>query len=109
MTETKQPDAGAHEGFHALADAERLLDQAEQDPSVAPRAAAAALRALLQVWAPTPPGERVSDLLRQAAETDDTLAELMPEAGPLDDNQPDEAHARAKVFVDAARGRLANI
>ncbi len=29
MTKTNQPDAGAHRGFHQMAEAERLLERAE--------------------------------------------------------------------------------
>jgi hypothetical protein len=52
----------------------------------------------------------VAGLLEQAAETDSTLAHYHPEAEVLDrfNPQPDAAE-RAKVFVDAARARMANI
>ena len=110
MTETRPPDAGAHQGYHALAEAERLLLQAEQDPAVARPAAAAALRALLLQWAQTPRGERVGELLAQAAETDSTLADFQLAAADLDAHSAEaDAYERAKMFVDAARGRLANI
>ena len=103
----------SHRGAHALADAERLLEQAERgDPEAARSAAQAALRALLLEWTEQPRGERVVDLLMQAAETDDTLAEFRSDALTLDGHifeTPGDAYERAKVFVDAARGRLANI
>src|SRR5215211_7895115 len=110
MTETKQPDAGAHEGAHALAQAEQLLIRAEQDPSAARPAAAAALRALLLQWGQTPRGEQIRELLDQAAESDDSLADLRLPAEDLDAHSAEaDAYERAKMFVDAARGRLANI
>ena len=110
MTETRPPDAGAQRGYHALAEAERLLMQAEQDPAAARPAAVEALRALLFQWAQTPRGERVSELLAQAAETDPTLADFRLAAADLDAHSAEaDAYERAKMFVDAARGRLANI
>ena len=110
MTETRPPDAGAQRGYHALAEAERLLMQAEQDPAAARPAAVEALRALLFQWAQTPRGERVSELLAQAAETDGTLADFQLAAADLDAHGTEaDAYERAKMFVDAARGRLANI
>lgn len=99
----------AHEGFHALADAERLL-LAASDPARAREAARAALRALLLDWGQAPRGSSVGDLLRQAAETDDTLAGFAGTAEDLEADPPrGDPAANAKVFVDAARGRLANI
>ncbi|HET6316403.1 MAG TPA: hypothetical protein VFG86_08095 [Chloroflexota bacterium] len=98
------------EFFDELADAERLLAAAEQDADKAGEAAKAALRSLLDAWSVEPRGDTVVELLEQAAETDDTLLEFRPEATVLDrfEDQPDAA-ARAKIFVDAARARLANI
>jgi hypothetical protein len=96
--------------FGELAAAERLLVQAESDPSVARQAAVAALRALLLEWNQPTRGETVLDLLLQAAETDASLAAFRPEAEVLDRFNPEpDARERAKIFVDAARGRLANI
>ena len=96
--------------FEALAEAERLLVEAESDPAAARAAALAALRSLLLEWGATPRAETVAGLLEQAAETDSTLAHYHPEAEVLDrlNPQPDAAE-RAKVFVDAARARMANI
>ncbi len=98
------------EFFAELAEAERLLAGAEQDPHQAAAAAKAALRSLLEAWSVEPRDDTVVELLEQAAETDDTLREFRPEAAVLDrfEEQPDAA-ARAKIFVDAARARLANI
>ena len=98
------------EAFQALAQAERLLVQAEQDPAAARDAAIAALRALLLEWAESPSGNTVTALLDQAVRTDHTLAEFHAEAEVLDrfNPQPDAAD-RAKIFVDAARARMANI
>lgn len=49
-------------------------------------------------------------LLEQTAETDPTLADFRSEAEVLDRFNPEvDATERAKVFVDAARARLANI
>jgi HEPN domain-containing protein len=96
--------------FGSLAAAERLLVQAETDPTVARQAAVAALRALLFEWSQQPRGERVLDLLLQAAETDASLEAFRPEAEVLDRFNPEsDALERAKIFVDAARARLANI
>ena len=97
----------SQEGFTLFATAERLLREAEQQPSLARPAAVAALQALLVEWGLTPRGDRVVDLLEQAAETDTSLLEFRPEAAVLDrfEDTPDTAE-RAKVFVDAARGRL---
>jgi hypothetical protein len=94
------------EAFEALADAERLLG----DPSRARDAAISALRALLEAWSVPPQGETVVRLLEQAAQTDDSLLEFRTEASVLDrfPDEPDAAE-RAKIFVDAARARLANI
>ncbi len=98
------------DAFESLRDAERLVVQAETDPSVAAEAAKAALRALLREWSVEPTGETVVALLEQAAETDNTLLHFRPEAAVLDrfESTPDAA-ARATIFVDAARARLANI
>jgi hypothetical protein len=99
-----------NQAFQHLAEAERLVVDAEQDPRQAAEAAKAALRALLEEWSIPPRGTTVVALLEQAAETDDSLLAFRPEASVLDrfDPQPDAA-ARAKIFVDAARARLANI
>ena len=52
----------------------------------------------------------VSELLAQAAETDPTLADFRLAAADLDAHSAEaDAYERAKMFVDAARGRLANI
>ena len=98
------------EPFNSLEEAEHLLRQAEQDPTQAAEAALAALRALLQEWSVEPTASTVVGLLEQAAETDPTLEHFRPEATVLDrfEPQPDAAE-RAKIFVDAARARLANI
>jgi hypothetical protein len=107
MTETKRPDAGAHQGFHAIADAELLLQQAESDPSVARDAAIAALRGLLYYWADEPRGTTLSELLAQAAQTDSTLADFEVPASDLDAKSSEyDAYERAKIFVDAVRARL---
>ncbi len=99
-----------HQGAHGLAEAEELIERAEQDPTAARPAAVAALRALLLFWSQTPRGDRVGELLSQAAETDDTLANFMDEARVLDrDDVVDGTYERAKIFVDAARGRIVNI
>jgi hypothetical protein len=94
------------EAFESLTAAERLLG----DPAQARTAAMDALRALLQEWSVPPKADSVVGLLEQAAETDDTLLEFRPEAAVLDrfPDEPDAAE-RAKIFVDAARARLANI
>jgi hypothetical protein len=96
--------------FESLATAERLLVQAETDPGAAREAALQALRSLLLEWSEPPRGDTVVDLLLQAAQTDPTLEHFRPEAEVLDrfNPQPD-AVERAKIFVDAARARLANI
>ncbi|MDQ3811533.1 MAG: hypothetical protein M3336_14715 [Chloroflexota bacterium] len=96
--------------FESLAEAERLLALAEQDPSMAAEAAAAALRGLLEEWGEVPRGDTVVALLEQAAEADHTLLDFRAEAAVLDrfESIPDAA-ARAAIFVDAARARLANI
>jgi hypothetical protein len=96
--------------FGSLAAAERLLVEAESDPAVARQAAVAALRALLLEWNQPASGETVTDLLLEAAETDASLANFRPEAEVLDRFNPEsDALERAKIFVDAARARLANI
>ena len=98
------------EPFDAFANSERLLAEAAEDVSKARPAAIEALRALLLEWGVTPRGDTVVKLLEQAAETDDSLLEFRPEAAVLDrfEQTPDSAE-RAKIFVDAARARLANI
>lgn len=106
----EQGDDKQVEGAHALADAERLLEAADGDPEAARSAAATALRGLLLEWAQTPRGDGVGELLAQAAETDDTLEQFMPDATALDRGSQDgDLYERAKVFVDAARARLVNI
>jgi hypothetical protein len=101
------------EGFPQLAAAERLLTAAEEDPSQAPNAAKAALRALLDAWGSQPEADSVVALLDEAAKTDDTLLQFRAEAQVLDRFEPQpafvDAAERAKIFVDAARARLANI
>jgi hypothetical protein len=100
------------EAFADISRAERLLDAAADDPSQARPAAIAALSALLLEWGLTPRADSVVALLEQAAETDDTLLSFRPEAAVLDrfdDEHPPDAADRARIFVDAARGRLANI
>jgi hypothetical protein len=98
------------EAFQALAEAERLLVQAEADPPAARDAALAALRALLLEWAQRPTGDTVTALLDQATRTDHTLGEFHAEAEVLDRFNPEpDAADRAKIFVDAARARMANI
>jgi hypothetical protein len=70
----------------------------------------AALRALLLEWGQSPGGDSVVGLLEQTAETDPTLADFRSEAEVLDRFNPEvDAVDRAKIFVDAARARLANI
>jgi hypothetical protein len=100
------------EAFDSLTDSERLLHEAQEDPARAPAAAHAALRGLLIEWGVTPRGETIVELLEQAAETDDTLLHFRAEAALLDaftSGEGPEAVERAKIFVDAARARLANI
>lgn len=98
------------DAFEALAAAERLLASAEQDPQRARDAAMDALRSLLLEWGQTPRADSVVGLLEQAAETDDSLADFRAEAAVLDRFSPGpDAAERAKIFVDAARARLANI
>jgi hypothetical protein len=98
------------EGYEAMFEAERLLAEAEQDWTKARGSAVAGLRALLLEWGVTPRDDTVVGLLEQAAETDDSLLAFRPEASVLDrfEETPDAAD-RAKIFVDAARARLANI
>jgi hypothetical protein len=98
------------EPYEYFATAERLLGEAEQDAHLARPAAIAALRALLGEWGVEARGETMVDLLEQAAETDDSLLDFRAEASVLDrfEDEPDAAE-RAKIFVDAARARLANI
>jgi hypothetical protein len=96
--------------FERLVEAEQLLHAAEDDPTQAMPAARAALQALLLEWEVEPRGDTVVALLEQAAQTDDTLLHFRPEAAVLDRFDPQlGAAARAKIFVDAARARLANI
>jgi hypothetical protein len=110
MSTTPVPDAGAHQGAHALAEAETRLLAAEHDPAQARSAAQAALEALLRLWAQTPRGNSLSALLGQAAESDPTLAEFAPQAATLESSPAGPgSYELAKIFVDAARGRLANI
>ena len=98
------------DAFEALADAERLLASAERDPPRAREAAMDALRSLLLEWGQTPRTDSVVGLLEQAAETDDSLIHFRAEAAVLDRFNPGpDAAERAKIFVDAARARLANI
>ncbi len=104
----ERSDDKPHQGAHTLEEAEALLERAEQDPTAAQPAAVTALKALLLVWAETPRGEGVGELLSQAAETDETLAEFMDDANVLDQGV-DGTYERAKVFVDAARARVVNI
>ncbi len=99
-----------NEAFESLVESERLLESADDVSAHGRDAAASALRALLQEWSVAPRADSVAGLLEQAAETDDTLLQFLPEAAALDrdPNAPD-AEERAKIFVDAARARLANI
>ena len=103
---TEHLDTRADEGVRALADAERLLVRARSDPDAAQPAALAALQSLLLHWGERPRGDSVSVLLDQAAETDRTLSDFQEHAVALDVPGQD-AHDHAKVFVDAARARLA--
>jgi hypothetical protein len=98
------------EGYDAMFEAERLLAEAAQDWTKAREAALDGLRALLIEWGVTPRAETVVGLLEQAAETDESLLAFRSEATVLDrfEETPDAAE-RAKIFVDAARARLANI
>ena len=96
--------------FGELAAAERLLVQAKSEASLARQAAVAALRSLLLEWSQPARGQTVLELLLQAAETDSSLGAFRPEAEVLDRFNPEpDAVERAKIFVDAARARLANI
>ncbi|MCA1644273.1 MAG: hypothetical protein LC797_01995 [Chloroflexi bacterium] len=99
-----------NEPYESLVESERLLAAADDVPGEGRDAAVAALRSLLQEWGVEPRGDSVTALLEQAAETDDTLLQFRPEAARLD-RSPDEPDAaeRARIFVDAARARLANI
>jgi hypothetical protein len=107
---TEPVDAGASAGADQLAEAERLLLEAEKNPAAAQPAAAAALRGLLLQWAQMPRGHRVGELLTDAARTDDTLEQFQYAATALDEGSDKaKAHEHAKIFVDAARARLANI
>jgi HEPN domain-containing protein len=107
MSTTNRPDAAAKQGFHEIAEAERLIEQAEQDPNAARLAAIAALRGLLLYWGEEPRGQTVRELLDQAARTDGTLADFQVPASDLDARSDEiDAVERAKIFLDAARGRL---
>lgn len=107
MTNANRSGAKAPAGFREIAEAERLLLRAEEDPSQARDAAINALRGLLRYWGEEPRGQTVAALLAQAARTDDTLADFMVAASDLDAKTGElDAYERAKVFVDAARGRL---
>jgi transcriptional regulator of nitric oxide reductase len=106
---TGHTDDTAHEGAHALEAAERLLERAERDSTAARPAAVEALKALLLHWDEVPRGGRVAELLAQVAETDDTLQQFSSDAVALDRGNADDAHERAKIFVDAARAPLMNI
>ena len=98
------------EGYDAMLEAERLLAEAAQDWTKAREAALDGLRALLIEWGMTPRADTVVGLLEQAAEMDESLLAFRAEATVLDraEETPDAAE-RAKIFVDAARARLANI
>ena len=107
MTNTNPASSGTQPGFAEIAEAERLLERAEQDPSVARDAAVAALRGLLLYWSEQPRGDSVAALLDQVAETDDTLADFRLQAADLDAKTSElDAYERAKIFVDAVRARL---
>jgi hypothetical protein len=98
------------EAVDAMAEAERLLIEAERNPARARPAAVAALRSLLLEWTQDPHGDTVTALLEQAAQTDESLLHFRTEAAVLDRVEvPADAHEQAKIFVDAARARLANI
>ena len=99
-----------NEPYESLVESERLRAEAEDVPGEGRAAAIAALRALLQEWGVAPRAETVTGLLEQAAETDDSLLHFRSQAESLDQqlNAP-EAAEQAKIFVDAARARLANI
>ena len=106
---TERPEDSAHRGSHELYEAVDLLDAAVRNPRSARPAALAALRALLLYWDQDPRGDTVVELLNQVAETDDTLLEFSADAAALDGGGPGDLYAHAKVFVDAARGRIINI
>ena len=99
-----------NEPYESLVESERLLAAADDTPGDGRPAAIAALRGLLQEWGLEPRADSVTGLLEQAAETDDTLLHFRAEATALDQfpDRPDSAD-RARIFVDAARARLANI
>ncbi|TME39619.1 MAG: hypothetical protein E6I75_05290 [Chloroflexi bacterium] len=98
------------QGYQALAEAERLLARADEDPASARAAAVSALQSLLLEWGETPSADTVTGLVEQAARTDDTLLDFHAEAEVLDRFNPAaDAAERAKLFVDAARARLVNI
>jgi hypothetical protein len=107
MTKPNRSGAQAPTGFHEIAEAERLLQRAEQEPSLAREAAINALRGLLLYWGEEPRGQTVSELLQQTARTDGTLADFMVPASDLDAKPGElDGYERAKKFVDAARARL---
>jgi hypothetical protein len=99
-----------NEPYESLVESERLLAAADDVPGDGREAAIAALRGLLQEWGVVPRADSVTGLLDQAAETDHSLLQFRPEAAVLEEfpDEPDAAE-RAKIFVDAARARLANI
>jgi hypothetical protein len=99
-----------NEPYESLVESERLLEAADEVPGDGRAAAVAALRGLLQEWGVEPRADSVTGLLEQAAETDDSLLQFRPEAAALErfPNEPESAE-RARIFVDAARARLANI
>jgi hypothetical protein len=99
-----------NEPYESLVESERLLESADDIPGDGRDAAVSALRALLQEWEVAPRADSVTGLLEQAADTDDSLLQFRPEAVELD-RFPDavDAAERARIFIDAARARLANI
>ena len=107
MTGQSGSEALDHRAAHALMQADQLLERAETDPSQARLAAVEALRALLLFWTEEPRGETVSELLAQAADADQTLAELRVTAEDLDASSSElDAYERAATLIDAVRGRL---
>ncbi len=109
MSNTREDPA--HRGYHALTDAERLLEQAAVDPGdgqSAKAAAAAALRALLLQEMQEPRSQEPSALLAQAAETDHTLGAVRADAEALEHPTHDgRDFEHAQAVLDAVRGRLA--
>ena len=99
-----------NEPYEELEKSGRLVESAEEEPTLGREAAIAALRGLLEEWGETPRAETTVGLLEQAAETDPSLMDLQPEATVLDrfPDEPDSAE-RARTFVDAVRARLTNI